>query len=304
MSFALLLGRSAHAPTVSANLTRNTADGVNALSGQETITGSLGQDNQFSYNASASQAAGNEAYTANAQYRGPYASLSAGGSEGSGYSQQSVGATGGLVIHPGGITLANQLADTIGVVEAIGAQGARITDGAGSVIGRSGYAVLPFLLPYRLNTIAIDPDDTASPDVEFKSTSESVAPRLNSVVMIRFQTVGGQPVLATAHLADGSTVPFGASVYDAGDSEVGLVGQDGRMYLHGIADVGTLIVRWGDASDQRCAFSYRLPPKRKGKLRNEDPFVRIDVTCAAALATMNQPSRSAHSDSAKLMGQP
>ena len=58
-------------------------------------------------------------------------------------------------------------------------------------------------MPYRLNSINIDPDDTVSPDVEFKSTSESVAPRLNSVVMIRFQTVGGRAILITAHLADG-----------------------------------------------------------------------------------------------------
>ncbi len=45
--------------------------------------------------------------------------------------------------------------------------------------------------------------------------------------MIRFQTVGGRAILITAHLRDGSMVPFGASVYDAQGSEVGLAGQDG-----------------------------------------------------------------------------
>ncbi len=49
--------------------------------------------------------------------------MSASASEGSGYSQQSLGATGGVVVHPGGITLANQMTDTIGIVEAIGAEG-------------------------------------------------------------------------------------------------------------------------------------------------------------------------------------
>ena len=63
-------------------------------------------------------------------------------------------------------------------------------------------------MPYRLNSINIDPDDTVSADVEFRSTSESVAPRLNSVVMIRFQTVGGRAIVIRTHLADGSVVDW------------------------------------------------------------------------------------------------
>lgn len=282
LNFSLLLGHSPHSPSLSANLINDRNDGVTTRSAQEVITGTLGQNNQLTYNASASQASGDDAYAANVQYRTSYSSLSAGASEGTGYSQQSLGATGGVVAHPGGVTLANQLTDTIGVVQAIGAEGARVTNNVGTVIDRSGYAVLPFLLPYRLNTITIDPDGTVSSDVEFKNTTESVAPRLDSVVMIRFQTVGGRPVLATAHREDGSAVPFGASVYDAHDSEVGLVGQDGRIYLRGIADAGTLTVRWGEAPDERCAFPYQLPPKHPGN----DPFVRLEVTCAAAMATM------------------
>ncbi len=78
--------------------------------------------------------------------------------------------------------------------------------------------------------------------------------------MIRFQTVGGRAILITAHLPDGSAVPFGASVYDAQGSEVGLAGQDGGIYLRGIADTGLLTARWGDAPDEKCSFRYQLPP--------------------------------------------
>ena len=304
LNFSMLLGHSPHAPTVSANLIDDTTNSVSARNGQQTLTGTLGASNQWTYNASASEASGNDAYSVNGQYRSAYTSLSAGASDGSGFTQQSLGATGGVVVHPGGITLANQLADTIGIIEAPGAQGARVTNSVGTVVDRSGYAVLPFLLAYRLNTISIDPDGAISPDVEFKSTTESVAPRLNSVVMIRFQTVGGRPILATAHLEDGTPLPFGASVYDAQNSEVGLVGQDGRIYLRGIAEAGTLIARWGDAPDQQCTFRYRLPPKPKGNAHSADPFVRIDVACATALATMIPRSDSGTPGSARLMGQP
>ena len=279
--FSLPLGHSPHSPMFATSFTQDTTGDVRTRGGQEVITGTVGENSQLSYSASANQAAGNNAYAASGQYRGADASVSASVSEGNGYSQQSTGATGGLVVHPGGITLANQMADTIGVVEALGAEGARVTNNIGTSINRSGYAVLPFLTPYRLNTINIDAEDAVSPDVEFKSTSESVAPRLNSVVMIRFQTVAGRAILITAHLADGSALPFGASVYDEQGGEVGLAGQDGDIYLRGIAQSGWLTARWGEAPDQQCAFRYQLP----AALKSDGPFVRLNATCAAGLET-------------------
>jgi outer membrane usher protein len=281
VNFSLPLGHSLHSPMVSTNFNQDTDGDVRTRGAMESINGTVGENNQLSYSATASQSSDSDAYTASGQYRGNYASVSASISEGSGYSQQSLGTTGGLVVHPGGITLSNQMTDTIGIVEALGAEGAHVTNSIGTVINRSGYAVLPFLMPYRLNTINIDPDEAVSADVEFKSTSESVAPRLNSVVMIRFQTVGGRAILITAHLADGSVVPFGATVYDEKGGEVGLAGQDGGIYLRGIADSGGLTARWGEAPDQQCAFSYQLPPQHKA----DGPFVRIDSICRSVLST-------------------
>ncbi len=284
LNFSLPLGRTPHSPMLSATLNQDTTAGVRTRGGQEMINGTWGENSQASYSISANQSAGGNSVAADGQYRGNYAGLSASVSAGDGYSQQSMGATGGLVVHPGGVTFANQMTDTIGIVEAIGAEGARVTNNVGTTIGRSGYAVLPFLMPYRLNSVNIDPDDAVSPDVEFKSTSESVAPRLNSVVMIRFQTVSGQAVLITAHREDGSVVPFGASVYDGQGGEVGLAGQDGGIYVRGIAQSGLLTARWGDAPDEQCAFKYQLPPKRKG----DGPLVRIDVTCRAELVAQTR----------------
>jgi outer membrane usher protein len=283
VNFSLPLGRSPHAPLVSSSFNQDTTGGVRTSGAQESINGTWGANNQLSYSASATQSSGDDSYSASAQYTGTDVSVSASVSEGSGYSQQSLGATGGLVVHPGGITLANQMADTIGVVEAIGAEGARVTNSIGTTINASGYAVLPFLIPYRLNSVNIDPGDTVSADVEFKSTSESVAPRLNSVVLIRFQTVGGRPILISAHLPDGSPVPFGSNVYDSQGGEVGLTGQDGGIYLRGIAESGTLTARWGDAPDQKCSFKYQLPAKHK----SDGPFVRLDAPCALPAPTLN-----------------
>jgi len=276
-NFSLPLGRSPHAPAFSSNFTQSTSGGERKRGGQQVLTGTLGENHQLSYNISASQADGDAAYAASGQYRSTYSTVSTSAGVGSGYSQQSLGATGGMVIHRGGITLSNQMTDTFGIVEASGAEGARVTNSIGTVINRSGYAVLPFLLPYRMNSINIDPEGAVSADIEFKSTTRMVAPRLNAVVLIHFETVSGKAILITAHRPDGSEIPFGASVYDDQHSEVGLAGQDGRIYLRGIAETGTLSVRWGDAPDQQCVLPYRLPARQAG----DDPFVRIDTVCTA-----------------------
>jgi outer membrane usher protein len=298
-NFSLPLGRAPHAPLLSTTFDQDTTGRVRTRGAQESVNGTWGENNQLSYSASAIQSSGDDSYSASAQYTGSDASVSASGSEGTGFSQQSLGATGGLVVHPGGITLANQMTDTIGVVEAIGAEGARVTNNIGTVINSSGYAVLPFLMPYRLNSVNIDPGDTVSPDVEFKSTSVSVAPRLNSVVMIRFQTVAGRAILITAHLPNGAVLPFGASVYDAQGSEVGLAGQDGGIYLRGIAETGTLTARWGDAPEEKCSFKYQLPPKAKG----DGPFVRIDAPCAFDAPSLNTHNGSDGAELHSIIGQ-
>jgi outer membrane usher protein len=278
VNFSLPLGRSRHSPMFSTSFARSLGDDAHDAVGQQVLTGTLGENHQLSYNASASEAASDAAFTASGQYRSAYSSVSASASVGSGYSQQSLGAAGGMVVHGGGITLSNQMTDTFGIVEAPGAAGARVTNSTGTVINHSGYAVLPFLLPYRMNSISIDPEGAESPDVEFKSTTRLIAPRLNAVVLVRFETVGGRAILISARQADGAEVPFGASVFDEQGSEVGLAGQDGRIYLRGIAAAGRLKVRWGDAPDQQCVLAYQLPSKQLG----DDPFIRFDGRCVGA----------------------
>jgi len=277
-NFSLPLGAAAHSPMLSTSYIEDTTADVRTRGGQAVLIGSGGEQRQLSYSLTASKAADATAFAANGQHRGAYASTSASIGKGSGFSQQSLGATGGLVIHRGGVTLSNQLTDTFGIIEAPGAEGARVTNNIGTVVNRAGFAVLPFLLPYRMNSVNIDPEGAVSPDVEFRSTTAMVAPRRNSVVLVRFETVTGRPILIAVRRPDGSEVPFGAVVSDARGNEVGLTGQDGRIYLRGVPDNGILTVSWGDEPGQNCSFAYRLPAKQAGN----DPFVRLESTCVPA----------------------
>ncbi|MGC1457942.1 MAG: fimbria/pilus outer membrane usher protein, partial [Steroidobacteraceae bacterium] len=116
-NFSVPLGRTAHAPLVTTSFDQDTTGNQRTRGAQETINGALGENNQLGYTASMMQSSQGKTYSAGAQYTGADASVSASMSEGSGFSQESLGATGGMVLHPGGLTFANQMGDTIGVVE-------------------------------------------------------------------------------------------------------------------------------------------------------------------------------------------
>jgi outer membrane usher protein len=173
------------------------------------------------------------------------------------------------------------------VVDAQDAKGARITNSSGVRVDRFGYAVIPYLTPYSLNTVEIDPKGIPL-DVEFKSTSQQVAPRANSVVMIHFGTVSGRAAVIGARLPNGAPLPFGASVYDAKGASVGAIGQNSRIFVRGVADEGALTVKWGDAADEQCAFGYQLPPKGEDR----GAYAHIDAVCGSTSEVAKQAAAS------------
>jgi outer membrane usher protein len=194
----LPLGSSSRAPTLTTNITHNSDGGTNT---QANIGGSLGEFNQFSYNGYGNYNAGGAASSGTAgvssTYRAPYATFNASASGGSGVNQLSAGVAGTVVAHPGGVTFSQTVGDTFGIVQAPAARGANVLSSPGTKIDSHGYAVIPYLTPYSMNVVDLDPKDTST-DVEFKSTSAQVAPRAGSVVMLRYNTVTGRAALIRA----------------------------------------------------------------------------------------------------------
>ncbi|MGV2292744.1 fimbria/pilus outer membrane usher protein [Trinickia sp. YCB016] len=270
------LGRSNSTATVSASLTRDTRGNMQE---QTNLNGSAGELSQFNYSvyANGAQNSGASANTSggvNVQYRAPYTQLQAAASVGTGYRQISMGAMGSVVAHPGGITLGQSLGETIAIVEAPDAKGASLTNAPGLRINGAGYAVVPYLTPYSLNTVEIDPKGS-SMDVELKETTQQIAPHAGAVVMLRYKTVGGRTMLVRATLPDGEPLPFGADVLDAAGNSVGAVGQGGQIYARVATDTGSLAVQWGSRPGERCSFKYMLPVTAKP---NRLP-ARISATC-------------------------
>ena len=262
LSATLPLGQGQHSPLLSTNL--SSAGGNTSL--QANVSGSLGERNQYSYNAYGTLGDGRGARTASAgasgTYRAPYAQLTGSASGGTGSSQISAGVSGSIVAHPGGVTFSQTVGDTFGVIEAPGAAGASVTSSPGVKLNAGGFAVVPYLTPYGMNTVDIDPKGTST-DVEFESTSEQAVPRLGSVVMIRYKTVTGRAALIRAPQLGDKALPFGADVVDAYGRTVGVVAQDSRIFARGLEDKGSLIVKWGAAASEQCHIDYVLPSQTR-----------------------------------------
>jgi outer membrane usher protein len=271
---------SSHAPMLQLSATHDDIMGSNDRAG---VTGTFGKDNEFNYGADVaysdySNTGTQTSASATLAWQAPYANLGSGYSYSDHYQQASISAAGGVVVHPGGITLAPQinLNSAIGVIEAPEAQGARVSGSTQTTVDGRGYAVAANLIPYRMNDVTLDPLGTSS-DVELQTTRLQTAPRAGAVIPLKFETVSGRAVLIHATQADDSTVPFGSEVLSLSGQSVGTVGQGGQFFVRGDEDGGVLTVRWGNASNEQCHIQYALPARNKND--RTGAVAAIDAVC-------------------------
>ncbi|NWL80839.1 fimbrial biogenesis outer membrane usher protein [Pseudomonas taiwanensis] len=260
LTLSLPLGRSSYAPHLNSSATYSDKGELNSQVG---VSGSLGEFNQFNYGVYGTQSHTNEdsssASGVNVQYRAASANLSGNYSDGDGYRQVGMGLSGSIVAHPGGVTFSQAQGETRAIVEAKGAKGAALLNSSGAEVNGSGYGVVSSLMPYRQNEVALDPKGTAD-DVELQLTSQNVAPRYGAVVMLKYPTITGEPVLLLVRDDNGEMLPVGAEVLDAQGNSLTLVGQGSRVFIRAAEREGELTVRWGQGEDRQCRVHYRLPP--------------------------------------------
>jgi outer membrane usher protein len=268
-------------PVYSSTSVQRDSDGGTSI--QQSVTGSLGVDNALSYGVNVGRTSGGGASTAtnvggNLSYLSPYATLSANASKGTGFTQFGGGMSGGLVAYGGGVVFTPTMGDTMAIIEAKGADGARVTTGSGLRIDPFGHALVSGLQPFSTNEIELDPKGLPM-SVELKSTAQHVAPTAGAVVRLKFETGGGgRAVIMRVRMVNGEPVPFGADVTDAAGKNVGTVAQEGRIVLRGIrSDTGSLQVKWGDAPQEGCTLSYTLPVAKSAKKMQR--WTDAEATC-------------------------
>lgn len=272
LQMSMPLGQELYSPSLSAGVTRDTRGGSSL---QTSIFGTAGEDHNVSYGANVSRNPGFVSSSLNAQYRAPYAVLGGSYSYSNGGSRQmSAQASGSVVAYEGGVVLAQNLGDTVAIVEAEGAAGAAVNS-PGVRLNGSGMAVVPYLSPFRTNEVSIDPKGTST-DVELSTTSQRVAPYAGAVVLVKYATVSGRSVLINARNSSGESIPFGADVLDEKGASLGIAGQGGTIFIRANDDNGRLTVRWGSARNDQCVIQYALQP-RDPKAANA--FDQITATC-------------------------
>ncbi|MCL2657328.1 MAG: fimbrial biogenesis outer membrane usher protein [Betaproteobacteria bacterium] len=271
-NLSMPLGGTLYAPRLGMNVTNQAGD----TNVQATLSGVAGEDNQWSYGATVSNGPGSigTAGTLNGQYISPKTTAMAGYGAGRGYSNASFGLSGSVVAHPEGVTLSPYTGETVAVVAAPDAAGARVLGYSGVKLDARGYGVVPYLTPYRINEVTVDPKGIPL-DVELKTTTQQITPHAGAIVLLRYPTVSGRAVLIDATLPDGSAPPFGADVVDEEGNLVGAVGQGGSIYARLPANEALLTIRWGQAPNQQCVMQVALP-----ETVQRDSIERMQLSCA------------------------
>jgi outer membrane usher protein len=260
-NLSMPLGRASTAPRLTAGLAHSNEGRQEARAG---VTGSIGEEHQGTYSASASHdRLQGSSFDGSVSYRAPNASLSAGYSQTSGSRGINLGASGGVLIHRDGVAFSQQMGDTVGLLHVPGAAGASISSSVGVKTNAKGYAVVPYLQPYRRNPVIVDPKGLPL-DVELMTSAVTVVPTAGAVVKLAVATVTGRSALIEAPQADGQPLPFGLDVYSDAGEVVGVVGQASRLWVRGVDERGTLTVRL--AEGRRCAIDFNLAGTTAGQV--------------------------------------
>lgn len=264
LSFSLPLGRpdSSSAPQLRTDLTHDTSGRTGE---QLSLSGSAGEENQYTYGVTAmhlNQGIGTTG-SLNGSYRSGMTMLNASLSTGKDYHSVAGGMSGTVVAHSGGITFTPYTSDTFALVEAKGAEGAKVSTYPGIRIDSRGYAVVPYLNPYQMNDVSIDPKGIST-QTELTNSSQKTAPYLGAVVKMKYETRQGTAVLINTTW-QGEPVPFGAEVLDSQGSRVGSAGQGGQIYARVGKDKDRLLVKWGEDRNSQCHVGYQLMPVQKDR---------------------------------------
>lgn len=277
LSFSLPLGREdqVHTPQLRTDLSYDT----NGRTGQQvTVSGTGGEDSQYSYGVTAmhaNQGTGTSG-TLNGNYRSPVSSMNAAISTGNNYRSASAGMSGTMVGHSAGVTFTPYTSETFALVEAKGAEGAKVSSYPGIQLDSRGYALVPYLNPYQMNDVSIDPKGM-SDQAELISTSQKTAPYSGAIVKMVYGTKSGTAILINAD-RNGEPIAFGSDVFDAKGNLVGSVGQGGQIYARVTEQKGQLNVKWGEDGKSQCSVNYQLLPVADGNTTTS--IQQFNSTCS------------------------
>lgn len=267
LTFTLPLGDKPRSPRLYSNLSHTTGGGASLQSG---VSGSLSEATSYSVQAGYASRDGHSTVGVSVNHRADFVQLSAAYNAARNYQSGSIGVSGAVVVHGGGVNLSRSVGDTFALLQVDGVSGQALRTGHGGALGRNGYAVQPYAQPYRVNTLSLDTRQLGA-DVELEDTVKLVVPRRGAMVKGVFKARRGLRAQFTLLRPDGGAVQFGASVSGDDGKPLGIVDPNGKVLALLKQETGRLTVTWREG---QCVADYRLPPAKAGRY-----YQRQTVAC-------------------------
>lgn len=272
LSLPLNFGERDHYVSWSASRSRQAG-----ASSQVSLTGPLDEKETLSYAVSAGWQQGKDGnaaqnnWSATLQKMSNFGTLNGSYARASNYQQWSGGVRGAAVLHGGGLTTGPWLGETFALIEADGAQGARIASTQNAVVDSHGYALVPSLTPYRYNTISLD-SQALDNQTELQESQQRIVPWAGAAVKLTFATLQGHALIVSLKPESAQGVVLGADVKDSQGAIVGMVGQGLQAYARVAQPQGRITI--GRDGGKACVVAYRLTPAQLNQ-----PLIPLTGAC-------------------------
>ena len=182
-----------------------------------------------------------------------------------------LGAQGGLVAIGGNLFASRKIQDSFALVEVPGYANVGVGFQS-SILTRTnadGKALVPRLLPYRANSIRLDPSELPI-SAEIDSIEQVVVPAARTGVRAAFPVRSGRGALIKILFDDGQSAPAGAEIELLGDSKEFFVARRGEAFITGLQPKNSLVLKW---NDQQCKMVVELPRGKVDEIAKLGPIV-------------------------------
>ena len=257
--------------TVAGSTTTRSGQTDGYVSASRTLT----QESGGAWRALAGRRAGENYGEGGLYYQGSHGMVTADAHASDSQKTARLGAVGGLVVADGGVYASRKVQDSFAVVDVPGYADVGVGFQS-AVIARTdsqGKALVPGLLPYRQNSIRLDPNEL--PISAELDTIEMVAvPPARSGVKVEFPVRSGRGALITIVLEDGQPAPAGAQIELSGDTKEFYVARRGEAFVTGLQTKNTLRLKW---NGQSCSVEVELPKETGEEIARVGPVVCAGV---------------------------
>jgi len=238
---------------------------------QSGISGYLNERNTLSYSVqNRLSKQGGSSHSVGLGWDGTNARLNGSYSQSRDDKHLDLGAGGSVIVHRDGITFGQPVGETFALIEVPGVAGVGVDNSASIRTDRKGYAVVPYIQPYRFNWINLD-TTTLDRRTELTDSTRMLVPTRGAIVKAIYASKQGRRVQFELETDSGEPIPFGALASDAEGKALGIVDNLSRLLIFAQKDQGVLELSWSEGT---CKVSYQLPIEH-----SERAFERLTMPC-------------------------